>query len=684
MRFDLSLLNANDFVVNQFEGGLFVPQMNNRASIDDSQIKGVFFCCALGLIYEPRNQNYPMLKYSWKNTKISLIECAISADRSKRVTLLKMEVDHEVCLLKNGIFAPFNTNNAGAKAITRLFYFGKSARQVFTLFNELIHTNETFGSVITENSNYLALLSKTYQSLKITSSVFNSFREKILFNANVAIKSPNTRQIASVTLTDSCMYINPSCKLHRTGVLAFPLNTVLFGISFENVTNFTLELFFTDPQLSHPCYKADELLHLEKKQRYVDMFEYSFMWNCLSIRIEFVAKESLYKFEDLISPWYQRQVDLNDVQNKWTNGDMSNFDYLMCLNYLSGRSLMCIERYPVLPWVLCDYTSEILDFDNPAVYRDLTKPIGALESDRLDSLRMRHNTMEDMIDESNTGLSELLCFGQIVTSDSATTSASTSNAESSSFFDDFDMIMPPLKSASVLEGETDVSIINRDYRSYDPLQRLSMVPFLYGSHYSTTGYTTYFLLRQHPLWSLILGGGRYDLPDRLFSSIPMAWENCQSSNTDVRELTPEFYSCPRSADKWLGLNDSIIIGRTQANESVGDVELPPWAHSPKDFVKKMRYALETDYVRNQLGKWIDLIFGVYRDPRNALQKDNLFHPLSYEENFASMMQEYAVLLDRFIGDIGITDRLSSSREAALTQMKEFGVCPRQLFYDNHP
>ena len=30
------------------------------------------------------------------------------------------------------------------------------------------------------------------------------------------------------------------------------------------------------------------------------------------------------------------------------------------------------------PWILSDYTSDNLDLENPAVYRDLSKPIGAV------------------------------------------------------------------------------------------------------------------------------------------------------------------------------------------------------------------------------------------------------------------------------------------------------------------
>jgi hypothetical protein len=43
---------------------------------------------------------------------------------------------------------------------------------------------------------------------------------------------------------------------------------------------------------------------------------------------------------------------------------------------------------------------------------------------------------------------------------------------------------------------------------------------------------------------------------------------------------------------------------------IGDVILPPWAKgSPKLFLKKMREALESEHVSNNIHQWIDLIFG---------------------------------------------------------------------------
>lgn len=43
---------------------------------------------------------------------------------------------------------------------------------------------------------------------------------------------------------------------------------------------------------------------------------------------------------------------------------------------------------------------------------------------------------------------------------------------------------------------------------------------------------------------------------------------------------------------------------------VGDVILPPWAKgSAREFIRKHREALESDFVSDNLHHWIDLIFG---------------------------------------------------------------------------
>jgi hypothetical protein len=50
----------------------------------------------------------------------------------------------------------------------------------------------------------------------------------------------------------------------------------------------------------------------------------------------------------------------------------------MILNTIAGRTYNDLAQYPIFPWVLADYTSSTIDLNNPSVYRDLSKPIGAL------------------------------------------------------------------------------------------------------------------------------------------------------------------------------------------------------------------------------------------------------------------------------------------------------------------
>lgn len=77
------------------------------------------------------------------------------------------------------------------------------------------------------------------------------------------------------------------------------------------------------------------------------------------------------------------------LTNKWVNREISNFEYLMQLNTIAGRTYNDLSQYPVFPWVLMDYESEELRLDDPTVYRDLSKPVGALNPDRVEPIRER-------------------------------------------------------------------------------------------------------------------------------------------------------------------------------------------------------------------------------------------------------------------------------------------------------
>ncbi|CAN4125733.1 unnamed protein product [Withania somnifera] len=85
------------------------------------------------------------------------------------------------------------------------------------------------------------------------------------------------------------------------------------------------------------------------------------------------------------------------LMERWARREISNFEYLMQLNTLAGRSYNDITQYPVFPWVISDYTSTNLDLANPSAYRDLSKPVGALNPDRLRKFQERYSSFDDPV-----------------------------------------------------------------------------------------------------------------------------------------------------------------------------------------------------------------------------------------------------------------------------------------------
>jgi hypothetical protein len=88
----------------------------------------------------------------------------------------------------------------------------------------------------------------------------------------------------------------------------------------------------------------------------------------------------------------------NPATASWVRGELSNFQYLMLVNTMGGRTSTDLSQYPVFPWVLRDYTSEKLDLSDALVYRDLTKPMGAQSPEREATYRDRYNAFAEMND----------------------------------------------------------------------------------------------------------------------------------------------------------------------------------------------------------------------------------------------------------------------------------------------
>uniref|UniRef100_A0A0N4Z392 Beige/BEACH domain containing protein n=1 Tax=Parastrongyloides trichosuri TaxID=131310 RepID=A0A0N4Z392_PARTI len=83
------------------------------------------------------------------------------------------------------------------------------------------------------------------------------------------------------------------------------------------------------------------------------------------------------------------------MTQKWVKGEISNFEYLIYLNTVSGRSYNDLSQYPIFPWIIQDYTSSKLDLTNPKTFRDLSKPMGAQSEARLNQFLKRYAEWDD-------------------------------------------------------------------------------------------------------------------------------------------------------------------------------------------------------------------------------------------------------------------------------------------------
>ena len=205
------------------------------------------------------------------------------------------------------------------------------------------------------------------------------------------------------------------------------------------------------------------------------------------------------------------------------------------------------------------------------------------------------------------------------------------------------------------------------YQSFAEMGDQNSPPFHYGTHYSSAMIVTSYLIRLQPFVQsyLLLQGGSFDHPDRLFYSIEQTWKSAARDNmTDVRELTPEFFYLPEFLTNLNAYNFGLRQG---SGEPIDTVTLPPWANGdPKIFIAKHREALESPHVSKHLHQWIDLVFGHKQRGEAAIEATNVFHYLSYHG---------AKDLDN------IEDPLE--RLATIGIIHNFGQTPHQVFQRAH-
>ena len=321
----------------------------------------------------------------------------------------------------------------------------------------------------------------------------------------------------------------------------------------------------------------------------------------------------------------------------WRRGSISNFEYIMKLNTLAGRSYNDLSQYPVFPWIVADYTSTTLDLNSPSTFRDLTKPVGALNEKRKAFVQERYNmALMEGARGGGGGGDEMPPFHY---------GSHYSSAGGVLYYllrlEPFTYLHVAMQGGKIdhagtlrrrrarahtrthahtrMHGCTHACLlVSHAFPSSLSLLCIQLTHTHHKCH-SFSSFSPFLFSLCVPFFSPFVSFLSL-LADRLFTSVHDVWQSVTTHSADFKELVPEFFFL---AETFTNTN-RVNFGTCQSGEAVGAVALPPWAHGcPHTFVRMHRQALECPYVSSKLHAWIDLIFGYKQRGKYAVEATNV-------------------------------------------------------------
>lgn len=230
----------------------------------------------------------------------------------------------------------------------------------------------------------------------------NSDKSNLLFNTLEHNKGKNHKENYSDLL--SLPSDSPYIKRYKVTRILPEANQIGL-LLIDKTNNFEFKPFLNN-------YKGRSLKKGISKIYAVLKYRYLYKYKALNIFFYDSKRSKLFIFEEesLCNDVYEfiqtnaPNIDTNfeDIKyhtSLWMDGYITNYDYLIYLNHMSCRSFSDMSQYPVMPWVLANYeTTEELDLTDEKNYRDLSKPIAALNPNKSNKLKENYLEIKEMIE----------------------------------------------------------------------------------------------------------------------------------------------------------------------------------------------------------------------------------------------------------------------------------------------
>lgn len=415
------------------------------------------------------------------------------------------------------------------------------------------------------------------QHRELDQELMGAQKKSILFSAECQLITPMLATRGKLEMTQNTLSFTVSPDFEREFNEQIEKQTAYMNSNkrIEGVNKFTMlklpeNKIWRLTELTHEEYRLYLFRNTAVELFFQDSTSAFFSFNSAAVRDHFhvvLRQHASPNLTEFLGATPAERYAHDDCTRRWLNREISTFEYLMRLNRLAGRTYNDLSQYYVFPWVIADYSSPSIDLRNPKIYRDFNFPMGAQLESRREALREKFSVMKENFQLRNGEIEDRL-----------------------------GILCPP--------------------------------PRFFSTHYSNSANVLWYLIRLEPYTSLhiFLQDGKFDRPDRQFWSMRNTYNGCTTNDGDVKELIPEFYYLPQ----FLRNSNKINLGvRQDAEMPINDVQLPPWAKTPEEFVRINREALEGEFVSMNLHKWIDMVFGYKQRGPDAEACYNVFSHVSY-------------------------------------------------------
>ena len=368
-----------------------------------TELKGRLRICSMSIVFDPTNLAAPVMKFPLRDAA-SLIPASNQSGGKDRMERFTMTTTSFTSMKPNNLDVPYKSYRhprGGADWVFALVY--ASLEQVLPQLHEALYLSQ-------QSRHDLIRLLRERQAQKLSGKgntfdtamyLRDAIAEKIFLSVPCVLQAPLVHSPGRLVVTTECVYFqqlhdidgNSPCKIHQ-------IKDILGCCKkkFKLRERVALELLFWKPKNSSaPKWDTSSAFFAFQSRQ-----ECHRVWEALTRHEQLGedtpignagAKLTCKLFSSALRTCGQGESLLDKVAASWQKGAFSNFHYLMTLNLLSGRTFNDLSQYPVFPWVVSDYTSAQLDLSKRDSFRDLSKPVGALNEERLGYLRERFSLM---------------------------------------------------------------------------------------------------------------------------------------------------------------------------------------------------------------------------------------------------------------------------------------------------